>query len=121
MCVKVPGSLMEHALDCQVNSKYFSNISLVVYRLVHAPVTRESGVRLPARESFAFSYSDPTCLVWVSLLQNSKRLWTGCDLTSVYSKLSHSAAPLSTLRTTGGPELQIREGDRKDTPVDITQ
>ena len=50
MCVKVPGSLMEHALDCQDNSKYFSNISLVVYRLVHAPVTRESGVRFPARE-----------------------------------------------------------------------
>ena len=30
--------------------------SLVVYRLVHPPVTRESGVRLPAREtSFCFS------------------------------------------------------------------
>ena len=28
--------------------------SLVVYRLVHAPVTRESGVRLPAREYFCF-------------------------------------------------------------------
>ena len=27
--------------------------SLVVYRLVHAPVTRESGVRLPAREFFS--------------------------------------------------------------------
>ena len=55
MCVKVPGSLMEHALDCQDNSKYFSNISLVVYRLVHAPVTRESGVRFPARERLLFS------------------------------------------------------------------
>ena len=28
--------------------------SLVVYRLVHPPVTRESGVRLPAREAFFF-------------------------------------------------------------------
>ena len=27
------------------------NKSLVVYRLVHPPVTRESGVRLPARET----------------------------------------------------------------------
>ena len=31
------------------------NKSLVVYRLVHAPVTRESGVRLPAREYAFFS------------------------------------------------------------------
>ena len=32
-----------------------SNMSLVVYRLVHPPVTRESGVRLPAEEDTFFS------------------------------------------------------------------
>ena len=34
--------------------------SLVVYRLVHPPVTRESGVRLPAREAsfFTFLFTD---------------------------------------------------------------
>ena len=30
-------------------------MSLVVYRIVHPPVTRESGVRLPARETCLFS------------------------------------------------------------------
>ena len=30
--------------------------SLVVYRLVHPPVTRESGVRLPARETLFFLF-----------------------------------------------------------------
>ena len=30
--------------------------SLVVYRLVHPPVTRESGVRLPAREAYFFCF-----------------------------------------------------------------
>ena len=35
-----------------VKRTVFPTKSLVVYRLVHAPVTRESGVRLPARENF---------------------------------------------------------------------
>ena len=29
---------------------------MLVYRLVHAPVTRESGVRLPDRERFSFLF-----------------------------------------------------------------
>ena len=34
----------------------FISRSLVVYRLVHPPVTRESGVRLPAREASFFTF-----------------------------------------------------------------
>ena len=38
--------LIDHSAKFQVPFR-----SLVVYRLVHPPVTRESGVRLPARET----------------------------------------------------------------------
>ncbi len=52
--------------------------SLVVYRLVHAPVisingARESGVRLPARETIVFSY--PLCKKFRSLARCSESVY----------------------------------------------
>ena len=41
---------LEIAYTHHMPVKARSDMSLLVYRLVHAPVTRESGVRLPARE-----------------------------------------------------------------------
>ena len=38
--------------------------SLVVYRLVHPPVTRESGVRLPARETLFFFLFSSRSMLW---------------------------------------------------------
>ena len=54
----------EGGTRCYIELWNTSNKSLLVYRLVHAPVTRESGVRLPDRE-FVF-----LCLyeVWCQLL-----------------------------------------------------
>ena len=56
---------------------YFPEIfrSLVVYRLVHPPVTRESGVRLPARETyFCFRVSTiraQTLKVYIQIIRPS--------------------------------------------------
>ena len=48
-----PGN--QRRLDAGFARTSQSNMSSVVYRLVHPPVTRESGVRLPAEEDTFFS------------------------------------------------------------------